>query len=262
MDKKEITAIICESCKRFISEQQLKNAYKIDEPFKGYICESCVQKSTELSNTYREKKLHNEHAQPIRHSIKDSARLDERKVDEMIGICKGIISDKEINKQEVDFLSQWLANNVGIANSWPANILYQRIDKILKDNILDQDEKKELFDILRQITGERTGKDAKNMATRLPLTEPPPTVTFKNQNYCFTGHFATGTRTQVESIVIEKGGNVQKIPTLDTNYLVIGLMSSTDWIHSTYGRKIERAVEIQDECAIKIISEEYWTQFI
>jgi len=203
-----------------------------------------------------------EQNQPIFHNKKERIRIDERKVDEMIGICKGIISDQVINLREADFLSQWLSNNAGIANSWPGNILYQRIDKVLKDNMLDQDEKNELFETLRQITGGISDIDAKNRATKLPLTEPPPTIVFKDKKYCLTGHFVTGTRNQVESIIVQKGGYTHKIPTLDTNYLVIGIMGSADWIHSSYGRKIERAVEIQKECSIKIISEEYWAQFI
>lgn len=204
----------------------------------------------------------NEQAQPIFLSRKDAVRLDARKIDEMIGICKGIIADKEINQKEIDFLRQWLINNAGVANSWPANILYQRIERILKDTIVDQGEKKELFETLNQVTGGISENSIQNTSTKLPLTDPPPIISFQDQNYCFTGHFVTGTRKQVETIVLEKGGNVQKNPTFDTNYLVIGLLGSTDWIHSPYGRKIEYAVKIQDRCVVKIISEEYWAQFI
>jgi len=203
-----------------------------------------------------------ENAQPMVHSKKERIRIDERKIDEMIGICKGIISDQVINLREANFLCQWISNNAGIANSWPANILYQRVEKILKDNILDQDEKNELFETLRQITGGTPDIDAKNIATKLPLTEPLPSIVFKDQKYCLTGHFITGTRRQVESIIIQRGGYTHKTPTLDTNYLVIGLMGSKDWVHSSFGRKIERAVEIQQEGSIKIVSEEYWARFI
>lgn len=139
--------------------------------------------------------------------------------------------------------------------------LYQRINQALEDKFVDQDEKKELFETLNQLTG-KIDKNAQNNSTKLPLTDPPPTISFPGKNYCFTGHFVTGTRKQVESIVIEKGGRTQSAPTFSTNYLVIGLIGSTDWIHSTYGRKIERAVEIQNGHNIKIISEEHWAQFL
>jgi hypothetical protein len=202
-----------------------------------------------------------EHGQPTLHSKKENIRLDERKIDEMIGICKGIIVDNEVTQQEVDFLFSWLKNNIKISHLWPANILYQRIDKALRDNFIDQDEKKELFDTLRQITGEPNAA-AINMSTKLPFTDPLPIITFEKQYYCFTGHFVTGTRKQVEDIVIKRSGNIQKSPTRKTNYLVIGLLGSSDWIHSTYGRKIEKAIKIKESYGIKIVSEEYWSQFI
>lgn len=63
---KGIAPIICESCKKNLLGQELKEAYRIDEPLKGYICESCVQKGMDISKTYHEKKIHNAHAQQIR----------------------------------------------------------------------------------------------------------------------------------------------------------------------------------------------------
>lgn len=59
-----------------------------------------------------------EQAQPIFLSKKDAVRIDERKIDELIGICKGIIADKDITQDEINFLYQWLSNNIGVANSW------------------------------------------------------------------------------------------------------------------------------------------------
>ena len=201
------------------------------------------------------------HGQPTLHSKKDDIRLGERKIDEMIGICKGFIVDNEVTQQEVEFLFSWLKNNIKTSHLWPANILYERIEKALRDNFIDQDEKKELLDTLRQITGEPNAT-AINMSTKLPLTDPLPIITFEKQNYCFTGHFVTGSRNQVEDIVIKRLGNTQKTPTRKTDYLVIGLLGSSDWIHSAFGRKIERAIEIKESYDIKIVSEEYWAQFI
>ncbi|MBI5872731.1 MAG: BRCT domain-containing protein [Candidatus Omnitrophica bacterium] len=199
--------------------------------------------------------------QPLNRAF-NASRLNDRMIDELIGIVKGIEADKLVNQAEAEFLLEWLTHNKKLSNSWPANVLYQRIKTMLKDKILDEKEKVELFDTLRSITGRTPKKGFENTATRLPLTEPLPVVTFKDQDYCFTGRFVTGTREQCQSVVINKGGHAHNIPTLDTNYLVIGLIGSTDWIHSAYGRKIERAVEIQKQHSIKIISEEYWVKFI
>ncbi len=44
---------------------------------------------------------------------------------------------------------------------------------------------------------------------------------------------------------------------------VIGAIGSRDWIHSTHGRKIERAVELREQgTGIYILSEEYWADSI
>lgn len=52
--------------------------------------------------------------------------------------------------------------------------------------------------------------------------------------------------------------NAKKRLTLDVDYLVIGELGSTDWRHSTFGRKIETALKYQKESKskVKIISEE------
>jgi len=140
---------------------------------------------------------------------------------------------------------------------WPISELSRRVNKMLDDKNIDEEEKAELLETLRQITGGDTCS-----STTLPLTVPPPEVVFKDKNYCFTGHFVAGTRKQVETIVLNKGGFTQANPTLKTDYLVIGILGSTTWIHSPYGRKIEKAVEIRETKGINIISEKHWAQFI
>lgn len=209
----------------------------------------------------RMKPILDENGQPLLKSQKDILRLNERKVDEIIGICKGMVADNDLSQQEIDFLCQWTSSNRLTAHTWPVSKLCERIQTMLVDGKIDEEEKKDLLITLKEITGE-INENRGNKSTRLPLTEPPPPITFEGQNYCFTGRFITGTRNHVESIIIRKNGNTQKSPTLKTNYLVIGLLGSTDWIHSTHGRKIEKAVEIQPASGIKIVSEEYWSQFI
>ena len=51
--------------------------------------------------------------------------------------------------------------------------------------------------------------------------------------------------------------------TLRANYLVIGIISSEDWMYSTHGRKIEQAVAfVSQGHPIAIISEEHWERFV
>ena len=55
------------------------------------------------------------------------------------------------------------------------------------------------------------------------------------------------------------GGHVTDMPSSDTDYLVIGELCSPEWVHTTFGRSIERAIELREGGAnIAIISEEHW----
>jgi hypothetical protein len=59
------------------------------------------------------------------------------------------------------------------------------------------------------------------------------------------------------------GASANDSPTNKTSYLVIGSIGSTDWVHSTHGRKIEKAVRLRTEGRpIHIIAEEYWAECI
>ncbi len=47
------------------------------------------------------------------------------------------------------------------------------------------------------------------------------------------------------------------------DYLVIGTFGSEEWIHSAYGRKIERAIELRDKHGTPyLVSEAHWTSAI
>ncbi len=205
-----------------------------------------------------------ETGQPIVTAI-CSARIAERNIDELIGLCKGIIADGSIVHSEAQFLLQWMEMNQNAAHQWPANVLYSRISEYLSDGILDDSEKEELFALLKQITGgEKVADTVQSMTTTLPLDTPPPIIQFEDRIFCLTGTFTIGSRDKVTKLIESKGGKCVKAPTMKTDYLIIGIVGSRDWIHSTHGRKIETAMEWRDseQAPIQIISEEHWIKFI
>lgn len=202
-------------------------------------------------------------AQPVLNVISASRRA-ERNVDELIGICKGVIADGDVSQSEAEFLLGWMETNQDAAHVWPANILYERIRLHLADGFLDQDEKEDLLKLITQITGGEILETAPSMASTLPLDNPMPHIEFGGRVFCLTGGFTVGSRDNVTKLIESKGGKCVKAPTLSTDYLVIGIIGSRDWIHSTYGRKIETAVTLREsgKTPISIISEEHWIKFI
>jgi len=187
-------------------------------------------------------------------------RMQDRLIDELIGISRGLIADGVVDEQEAIFLGQWIENHKEIADRWPVNVLYARVTEMLKDGILNAEEQQALLETLKDITGESSILQEPNRSTTLPLNRPQPEqIDFNGATFSLTGRFVFGSNLECEEVIAEMGGSVVETPGRETDYLVIGELSSPDWAHSTFGRDIEKAVEIKSQGGdIQIISEETW----
>ena len=81
--------------------------------------------------------------------------IQDRHVDTLIGISKGLIADNTINTMEAEFLMNWLIQNQQTSNPVIVNLL-EKIGVMLQDGILDNEESKELLSVFRRMTGERS----------------------------------------------------------------------------------------------------------
>jgi len=96
------------------------------------------------------------------------------------------------------------------------------------------------------------------LSISLPL-DKAIVIKIKNKSFCFTGQFLFGTRNACEDIVIKKKGIVFPRVRSDLDYLVIGSLINQEWAHTSYGRKIEKAVLYKKKgLPINIISEDQW----
>ena len=196
------------------------------------------------------------------HTVFNRARIDDRLVNELLGLSKGIVADGMVSQDETEFLQKWLvANSVVSENPVAANLL-QRINAMLKDKALDEDEAKELFETLVNFSGGDFELGELQKSTGLPIDDPLPELEFPRRRYCFTGTFAYGSRRECENTVAELGGTSGSL-TLKTDFLVIGIYATDSWAHSAYGRKIERAVQLRDEGHhIGIVGEKHWLTYV
>jgi NAD-dependent DNA ligase len=204
-----------------------------------------------------------DNGQPVFRTF-NAARLNDRMIDELIGLCRGVLFDGAVSELEASALLSWMEANREIAQHWPANVLYRRIEQMMTDKHLDSAEQRELIQTLMEITGAPVpDAAAKSGSTALPLCAPLPVVSFPRKLFCFTGKFVSGTRRQVQDAVTALGASAKDSPSSKTHYLVIGSIGSVDWIHSTHGRKIEKAVQLRNEGRpIHIIAEEYWAECV
>jgi NAD-dependent DNA ligase len=190
-------------------------------------------------------------------------RLD-RGMDEFIGLARGVLADGAFVVEEARYLYDWLLRNEPVRIDYFGKAIFGTLEKALTDDELSAEEEDALVGLLLRFVGPAPVRSiVENYSTSLPLDDPQPSIDFVSRNFCFTGKFIYGTRTVCQRAARSAGGDVHKYPTFATHYLVIGDLGSRDWIHSTSGRKIERAIEIRSHGhPLRIVSEQHWLAFI
>jgi hypothetical protein len=194
-------------------------------------------------------------------AINASMRSD-RSTTELIGLAKGILADEEVTRPEVSLLVGWFDANPEAANTYPGNVLARRLDRVMEDGIVDDEELEDLRELLAEMTGASHGRIyGANAATTLPLNVPAPEIEFDGSVFVFTGRFALGPRRICEEEVAARGGDCSSNVTKKTNYLVVGTLGSRDWYQTAHGRKIEAAVNLRDRgIPLAIVGEDHWAE--
>ena len=78
--------------------------------------------------------------------------IDDRQIDTLIGLSQGILADGRVNQSEAEFLLNWLVRNRQATTNPIIINLLEKVEVMLEDDILDQEESEELADILRPVS--------------------------------------------------------------------------------------------------------------
>jgi hypothetical protein len=180
------------------------------------------------------------------------ARLLCRSCESLLGICAGLMADQVLNDEEIRYLDLWLRDNEPLAQSWPGEAVYARVRGVLTDGKIAEEEREHLKQTLSALIGgtlRETGA-AIGGSTELPIQEVA-SIQIPKKTFCFTGTFLFGTRAACERAV------ERVVRGLD--YLVIGALTTRSWAHTSFGRRIEKALEYQKAGEhVKIIGERQW----
>lgn len=84
-------------------------------------------------------------------------------------------------------------------------------------------------------------------------------LVWRRSIFVFTGKFAFGPRAECQRQAVARGGLCEENVTQRTTYLIIGTFGSRDWVHTPFGRKIEKAVKYREAgLGVAIVAEEHW----
>ena len=78
--------------------------------------------------------------------------MADRQIDQLIGLAQGIVADGIVNQAEAEMLQNWLRANQWTENPYVSRLL-DRVERVLEDGVLDEDEGRELHDALMSWTG-------------------------------------------------------------------------------------------------------------
>lgn len=189
-------------------------------------------------------------------------RIIKRTADELLGLVSGISADGVVTLDEAKFLHEWLKKNSANIDDPVVNILFKRVADMLEDNVLDDNESAELLEMLRGFAG-ITPSGKYTAPNDLPFNNPAPALEWKGKTYVFTGTMAYGSRKDCELLVTDKGASIAKDVSRKVDYLVVGSIGNDQWKHSSYGRKIIKAADLQQKKhQITIVSEDHFLSSI
>lgn len=192
-------------------------------------------------------------------------RITDRAMDELIGICRGMLFDGSIVHDEVINLHKWMHTNPATARHPLGNALFNLLNTIIQsDQFTDKDELAIINQIVALTGAAEINAEGNNASTTLPFCENPPAeIMINGHHFALTGNFTQLKRKDLEKLITDNGGKIKKNANNNCDYLVIGEIGSGAWAHSSFGRKIEEAVKTRnDGGVIAIVSEAHFFKCI
>lgn len=188
---------------------------------------------------------------------------DKEAMQRLLGICKGITADQSLGEAEILVLRSWLERSAFWTETPLGRGLRMAISDILRDGVITKLERHNLLELLSEVSGSDPSLGVTGGLSTGVFNNAISSVEFPGNFFCFTGQFNYGSRSLCQKATTELGGSIHKTVTAKTHYLVIGSLSSRDWAHTSYGRKIEKAVEYRERGKpIVILHEDLWCKYL
>lgn len=185
-----------------------------------------------------------------------------RAIEHLMGLVTGLIADGHLNDIEIQMLSTWISGHPEVTSEFPGTVIARTLAEVMADGVISETERSHLLATLTGLASTDfsvTGSAAPEVAS-LPIDD---SVTFdiRDVTACFTGEFIFGTRAACQRLMEKFGAECVDNISKKVNVLVIGTKVSPDWIHTSFGRKIQKVMELREEGHhIHIISERRWLE--
>lgn len=179
------------------------------------------------------------------------------------GLLHGIISDGELQGDELHGLLRWTEQHRVLAGIFPFDEVHGQVQRVCTEGVAGKEERLklvrmiyDLVDIVDPVVRETIGREVRDVPDQI-LYDPSAELVVPGHSFCFSGRSATADREEIASRITAAGGRYVTGVSGRTDYLVLGALGNPFWAHSRYGRKVEKAIALRREgYPIRIIREE------
>src|SRR5437879_12337799 len=140
-----------------------------------------------------------DHGQPIRLFKANLETNVSKAIDQLSGICSGVLADGTVSETEARFFADYVRKFAPYEPVWPFTDILARVERIFADGRCDDDEREELKCVMQALCGYTAdAKPTETYSTTLPFNSPlPDPVIFPDRVFSITGKFAFGKRRKV-----------------------------------------------------------------
>jgi len=164
---------------------------------------------------------------------------------QLSGLVSGIVADRLINAAELIKLQEWLQDNAFLSGTWPFDDLFRFVENMITQKHVSPESYDALLkfcDVINVIPeiGETNGKKLVEA-----VSEVMAQILIPESSFCITGASKLYTRRQIAEIVELHGGYMQDSVSGKLDYLVVCDDKNACWAFASYGRKVEKAIQLK-----------------
>lgn len=169
---------------------------------------------------------------PTTNSIESIYSDKTKEMQKLQEIVLRIIEDNAVSDDEIEHLKTWLEKHGELKGFYPFDKIFEMVEDIMLDGMIDIDEEQELLKLLDAFIN--------------PLTENVE-VDFNGKSICLSGEFNFGNKKQVEDYLVGHGAIIAKTVTAKLDILILGEAGSAAWKYGNYGSKYEKARQLNEK---------------
>ena len=177
------------------------------------------------------------------------------------GILHGIMADGELLDSEIYSLANWLENNQHLSTYFPYDKIVNILSEVLEDSKIDEEERlllKSYFNDFIFINNEdiqtQIDSETKEVSSNHSYYSKVLKVEIIENQFSFTGKSSRNvSRDKIIEIINNHGGKYVDGVSSKTKYLIVGDLGNPAWAFASYGRKIEKAINLNNSKGLEIL---------